>query len=439
MKKSKKNWGYYLKTPKFLNNPEILGHYFGFDRLNETHGIWIKKCWSNDKTYVLQAHRNSYKTTACIIIGSIWCLIFNPDNTVLIVRKEYEGAASILGAITKIYESDKMKALYNELGYKTFQLNDSRKDTLTLSTKTTITKEGSIDSMGIGGAITGRHYDKIICDDIITLKDRVSHAERERSKEFIRELANVKNAGGSITFTGTPWHKSDAFSILPEADKYPLGSISIPELTKENLAEIRAATTHSLWSANYELVHISSDDRIFTDAKFGHWRNDLPGSIGLCDTAYSGTHYTALSIAQIEGNHYNVKGWVWRKSIVDLYQIITNLLTDHNCGTLLIETNADKGLSRLEMMKYYPNVIGYAEHENKHNKIVGYVKNNWSKILFDEDSQSEYLNQVFDYTEGIEPDDAPDSLAALMRVLAKRNIDTEKSIKVEDMFEDYKY
>lgn len=398
------------------DNPHKLGHYLGYKDLNETHNLWIRNCWMNSKDYVLMAHRNSYKTSAVLIVGTIWYLIFNPEATILIVRKEYEGAASIVKAILKHYESQELHELYTSLGYADFRVKDAKKDSITLPYKKQVTKEGNIDSMGIGGAITGRHYDKILCDDICTLKDRVSKAERDTTKEFVRELMNIKKPGGTMTVTGTPWHKDDVYSILPEADRYPIGSVKINQFTDTVIEEIRQRTTASLFAINYQLKHVADENKVFTDFKWDNWRNELVGTVGHIDTAYSGDHYTAFTLKQERDGRIILKGWVWRKSITDLYHQIVEIANNHNCGTIYIEENADKGLSKLEMMKFYPTMIGYSEKENKHNKIIGYLKYNWPEIYFDQYCQEEYLNQILDYEEGEEPDDAPDSAASIIRL-----------------------
>ena len=284
---------------KILNKPHLLGHYLGFNKLSEIHSEWIINTWTSPVDYVLQAHRNSYKTTAILVVGSIWYLLYKPETTILIVRKEYEGAASILNAIGKIYHSEEMIRLYKEFGYKDFRLVEDKRDTLTLSLKKQVSKEGNIETIGISGSITGRHYDKIFCDDIETLKDRVSPAERKKTKDFVMELMNVKKHGGTIVVTGTPWHKEGVYNILPPSVNYPLGSIYIPELTPKIIEEIRNRTTPSLFAINYLLKYIADDKKIFKEAQFEHWKTGINGVIGHIDAAYSGTHYTALTLLQI--------------------------------------------------------------------------------------------------------------------------------------------
>ena len=60
-------------------------------------------------------------------------------------------------------------------------------------------------------------------------------------------------------------------------------------------------------------------------------------------------------------------------------------------------------------------VRDYAERMNKHLKISTLLYEVWQRLEWDPSTDGEYLNQVLDYREGSEPDDAPDSAASLFR------------------------
>ena len=88
-------------------------------------------------------------------------------------------------------------------------------------------------AQGIGGSLTGKHYDLIFTDDIVNLSDRTSKAERDRTKLIVYELMNIKNRGGRQFNTGTPWHKEDAFTIMPNIHKWDCYSTGI--MTEEEI------------------------------------------------------------------------------------------------------------------------------------------------------------------------------------------------------------
>ena len=90
--------------------------------------------------------------------------------------------------------------------------------------------------LGCGGSLTGKHADRIFTDDIINVKDRVSAAERNRIKLIYQELQNIRNRGGRIFNTGTPWHKDDAFQLMPNIVRYDCYSTGL--ITRDELAAI---------------------------------------------------------------------------------------------------------------------------------------------------------------------------------------------------------
>ena len=59
----------------------------------------------------------------------------------------------------------------------------------------------------------------------------------------------------------------------------------------------------------------------------------------------------------------------------------------------------------------------YAEKENKYHKISEYLRKWWPNIIFVRGTDQEYINQIMDYTEQAEHDDAPDSAAVVCRRL----------------------
>lgn len=407
----------------YVKNPHIFGHLLGYKDLIDLHSKWIVDAWLSKDCKALQAHRNSFKTTSILIVGTIWYLLFyNPNATVLIVRKAETDARKIVLTIRNHFESDLIltfvKCIYGVTELSTSNWSSA---SLTLSIKASKTPEGNVEAKGTTSAITGSHYDFIMPDDIITLRDRVSKAERDWIKLFVRELANIKKEDKNckIFYSGTPWHKEDAWAILPKPVKYPIGSVSIPGYYKKDLKEkkkeLLRITTKSLYDANYELKHTVSEDLDFSDPLYASWPEKVKKITAYLDPSYTGKNTTALAMYATFQNKHFVRGWVWPNDITELYTKIVNILNMWNCGTLYVESNADKGYSARDIRLKYPAVIERHESMNKHVKIISFLKKNWSNIFFADDCQLTFLNQILDYQEGEEPDDAPDALSALLR------------------------
>lgn len=270
-----------------------------------------------------------------------------------------------------------------------------------------------ITGMGISGSVTGKHYDVIFTDDIVNPKDRASRAERERTKAFYMELQNIKNRGGRIFNTGTPWHIDDCFSLMPEPKKWDWRSL--PEIiSEEEIVEIRKSMTPSLFAANYELRHISSDDLIFTSPAIGADPSLIENGEGQVDAAYFGDDYTAFTLAQKHDGKYYVYGRIWRKHFDDVLPAILADCKRFRIARVHMENNADKGYAAKLLLNNGMKALSYHESMNKHVKITTYLKEAWPNVVFVDGTDPLYIDQICDYTEDAEHDDSPDSLSSLL-------------------------
>ncbi|MDR2631004.1 MAG: hypothetical protein LBC60_08795 [Spirochaetaceae bacterium] len=161
--------------------PHRLGLVIGKDKLTLLHSEWIKYCWDSNGPRALQAFRGGYKTTAITLVGSIAWLLFHPNDRIAIIRKTFRAAADVIRAISSAMEREELKAVF-KLAHGVYPKAEiSREGSLRYNFKNTNTPEGNITALGMDSGITGLYFDKVVCDDIITLKDRISRAERERT------------------------------------------------------------------------------------------------------------------------------------------------------------------------------------------------------------------------------------------------------------------
>ena len=87
------------------------------------------------------------------------------------------------------------------------------------------------------------------------------------------------------------------------------------------------------------------------------------------------------------------------------------------CEPIKCEKNGDKGFLVKEFFRKGAYASGYIEDMNKNTKICTYLRKWWPKIVFLEGTDPEYIDQILDYTEHAEHDDAPDSAACVCRNL----------------------
>lgn len=399
---------------KLKYRPVDIGHELGFTLLTEMHNEWMIEMLNGKEDETLQAHRGSYKTTCDAIVFFIY-LITQPNLKIAFFRKTDTDVKDIIAQVQKMLRTDVAQFIVEQLW--DVQLTLTVANATQISTNLTNDPRGGAQlvGMGIGGSITGKHYDIIFTDDIVNVDDRTSKAERERTKVFYQELQNIKNRGGKIFNTGTPWHKEDAFSLMPEPKKYSVYDTGL--ISEVEQAEIKSKMLPSLYAANYELKHIASEDVIFTDPKTGEDAS-LLYDCNYChiDAAYEGSDYTAFTICQKKDGKYYVFGKLWRKHVDDCQADIIRIRKSFRAGRIYCETNGDKGYLAKELRKKGEVVSTYTETMNKFLKISTYLKFNWNNVYFVKGTDKAYIEQITDFTESADHDDAPDSLSCLIRL-----------------------
>lgn len=410
---------------EIINNPAKYGREIGFTRLSdEIHGEWIKNLLQKSKDVTLQAHRGSYKTTCVSIAMSLVIVLFPSDKT-LFLRKTDSDTKEVITQVKQILESSFTRLLIQRLYGFPLMLTRATSSEISTNLNRSIKGAPQLIGKGIGGSLTGKHFDRIYTDDIINISDRLSRAERDHTRLIYQELQNIRNRGGRIYNTGTPWHKDDAFSIMPtpvKYDCYSTGLISEPELQ-----EIRDSMLPSLFAANYELRHIAAEDIIFDNPQTGgDPAKVMQANHCHIDAAYGGEDYTAFTICRKSEGKYYVFGKLWHKHVDAVEDEIIKLRKEFNAGKIYCEENADKGYLAKELRRRGERVATYWEDTNKFIKITSYLKGEWRNVVFVEGTDDEYIRQVCDYNEDAEHDDAPDSLASIIRLLwSKRETDAE--------------
>jgi predicted phage terminase large subunit-like protein len=153
--------------------------------------------------------------------------------------------------------------------------------------------EPSISTAGLDSTITSKHYDIIICDDLVNQDDRDSVAKRRASIKYIDDLVDLLDKRhGFCLFVGTPWHWEDAYQYIektlnpklkskvqrevvihkePIYEDTPKGRVyNFPEIfPPKKVEEIRNMKSDAAnFAANYLLKPIHPDSQIFKFENF---------------------------------------------------------------------------------------------------------------------------------------------------------------------------
>lgn len=406
-----------------LKKPASFARLVGFSKLTDLHNGWIVDMVTGQGDKTLQAHRGSYKTTCDSVALAIIMLLFPKDRT-LFMRKTDDDVKEVVAQVKKIIENPKTQYIASVIYGSQIFLTVSNATQVSTNLLSDVKGTVQLTGMGMGTSLTGKHFDRIFTDDIVNVQDRLSKAERDRTKSVYQELQNIKNRGGRIYNTGTPWHRDDAFSLMPNPEKWDCYSTGL--IGGAELADIKGKMTASLFSANYELRHIAAEDVIFSNPQVG--ADPAMVEQGEChiDAAYGGEDYSAFTICRKHDGKYYVFGKMWRKHIDDCLPQITKYREQFNAGRIWCEDNGDKGYLAKELKRLGERAVHYHETTNKFLKITSYLKFEWKDVIFVAGTDDAYIQQILDYNENAEHDDAPDSLASMIRLLWKKQNSVEE-------------
>lgn len=403
-----------------LAYPAVIARRCGFPQLrDDLHGEWMKEMLLGSEDMTLQAHRGSYKTT-CLSFALAVMLLMWPDRSIIFMRKTDDDVVEVVKQVQGILTQPIMMTLAARIHRKAVTLPVATSTQITTSVYCSPRGASQLLGIGLGGSLTGKHADTIITDDIINLKDRISAAERKRTKDIYQELQNVRNPGGRIINTGTPWHPDDAFVLMPEPIRHDC--YAEPRLIgADKLAELRRSMTPSLFAANYELRHIAAENALFTAAPAETDDESLLwDGIAHVDAAYDGEDYTAFTCGRREGDTIYLYGRLWRAHIDTVMDAILADCDRLRCAPIYCETNGDKGYLARELRAEGATCRPYTESMNKYLKISTFLRKWWGNVVFLAGTDPAYIAQIMDYNEQAEHDDAPDSAACICRILDRR-------------------
>ena len=292
---------------------------------------------ANSTTRLFLMFRGSFKTTLVSIAHTIQLMLLWPDIRILIASHKKEGGSQeILRAIKSHFtQNKKFRETFPEYCPKANQAGviewgTTEKVTLPNRSKTAIFPEATLEITGVTTDVTGRHYDYIKADDLVT-KDSVTNEQMlEQTEQYNSLLKFLFNQPewGIIDYSGTPYHFSDLYASLREQTDItkiviPVmdtdGVPTVPErFSKDGIERVRndKAMSGYVFSCQYMLNPVPELDQTFRPEwwkkpGFYYEPNELPSELKVSifvDPANSQkkkSDYTALFVVGIDsGGEY---------------------------------------------------------------------------------------------------------------------------------------
>lgn len=142
----------------------------------------------------------------------------------------------------------------------------------------------------------------------------------------------------------------------------------------------------------------------------------LRDGIAHIDASYGGEDYTAFTCGKKVGDKIYLYGRLWNAHVDT---VVDHIIADSKrlmCAPIYCETNGDKGFLGRDLRVKGASPRMYAERMNKFVKISSFLRKWWNNVVFLEGTDLDYINQIMEYTETAEHDDAPDSAACVCRL-----------------------
>lgn len=407
-------------------NPYKIAQLVGFcDVRKFPHNDWMKNIICGSDDYTLLAHRGSYKSS-CLSVCIALMMVFYPDENIIFLRKTDNDVSEMIRMVIKALNSEIIQDISMVLYKKRIIFKEMSQSAIT--TNLFCSASGSSQLLGIGlrSSITGKHAPLVITDDICNVSDRISKAERDRTKIQYQELQNIKNRGGRIINLGTKWHKDDVFELMCNHHIYDYKQTKL--ISEKKIIEIKNSMTAALFACNYELKIIADEDVIFDNPKINEDFKLVLNGIAHVDAAYGGEDYTAFTVCKKHDDKYYIFGKLWHKHVDECLDEIKLYMTETRANKIYCEDNGDRGYLAKELRKKDLRAITYHENQNKFLKITSYLKGAWENVRFVTGTDKTYINQICEFNENAEHDDAPDSLSTIVRKLYTKKVEPFESV-----------
>jgi hypothetical protein len=224
-----------LNTSLYLFATAIMG----FDLLeSDFHGDLCRyiELWGTPtyRRIITQCPRGSFKSSIGTQANALWQICKLPSDPVVIVNETEDKPARWLRGIRHVAEASELfHAVYRDLLPRGVAKDDKRgkqqgvswNDTnLDFEGRRPVDPESSISGFGLGNALTGHHWPKMIFDDLISTKHQQSPAEMQRVKDWAlthTKLMRPTDAGMAYV-NCTPWTVDDVYVDFTQLYGYAL-------------------------------------------------------------------------------------------------------------------------------------------------------------------------------------------------------------------------
>jgi len=164
------------------------------------------------------APRGFGKSTLMSVARCVFEIVRNPDVRILLASNTQAQAEGFVREARGHLERNPIfRALFGDLVGPKWTDRE-----LIVSVRRRIAKEPTIFVTGVGGALVSRHFDLIICDDIVDEENSRTESRREKLRTwFFKVMLPCLEPEGRLGIIGTRYHYRDLYGYLMETGFVP--------------------------------------------------------------------------------------------------------------------------------------------------------------------------------------------------------------------------
>jgi hypothetical protein len=198
------------------------------------HQMAINEFFKGRKFGLVLAPRGSGKSTSANICYVIMRALQNRDIRVLIASRTVQQSQSFLSEIKANLLKPELIEIFGEL--RGDKWDETQAD---IVGRTKHTKEHTFTIAGADGAVVSKHFDLIIADDLVELRNSRTETQRDNLiRFFYTSLLPTLRPEGEFRVLGTRYHPEDLYGYLIENDpKFKESHLVIPAVFDKKTGE----------------------------------------------------------------------------------------------------------------------------------------------------------------------------------------------------------
>jgi hypothetical protein len=285
----------YYSSHFYEFNRDVLGWPDIYEPLHREVCNFVQNNVKRKKLLILLP-RGTFKSSIVTVGYTLWRIVNNPNDRVLIANATYPMAVSFLRQVKDhLAKNQALKDIYGD--FSNSENNAAwREDYVILKDigKPTFRfrgKEPTVKASGAEANVTGSHYSVAILDDLVN-RDNINTSEQiKKIINFYKDtldLVDPTDGHKQTILIGTTWHQADLYSWVMDPDNGIIddfevmikpaftgecgeGELLFPErLGWKQLEELKRQQGPSHFAAQYMLDPVPADEAIFK-AEFKHF------------------------------------------------------------------------------------------------------------------------------------------------------------------------